>query len=314
METYKGIDISKWQGEINWSRVKNSGINFVMIRATFGGTNGQKDARFIYNYNKAKEVGLNVGAYHFAYATTVEEARAEAKYCMSVLKGKKFEYPIAYDLEDSRIEKLGKEKISAIAKAFCEEMEKNGYYVAIYSNLYWLNHYFTDDIFKKYDIWLAQWAEKPTFQKTYGIWQKSSKGKVDGIDTLVDLNEAYKNYPAIMKYNGLNGYGKEVEAAPPKRGYSAGQKVVLKNAKLYSSAMTERVSGTISGTYYVYDGIYIEGRYRITNSLKNVERVPISKYVTGFVERKDLGWEIERAWIFRAKSYKAWRKYKGAFK
>lgn len=289
MESYRGIDVSKWQGEINWSKVKNSGINFVMIRCSFGGSDGQKDARFIYNYNKAKEVGLNVGAYHYAYATTVAEAKKEAEYCLSVLKGKKFEYPIAYDLEDPRIEKLGKNKISAIAKAFCETMEKNGYYVMIYSNLYWFNHYFTEEIFKKYDVWLAQWSVKPTFQRTYGIWQKSSKGKVNGIVTNVDIDESYKNYPAIMKYNGLNGYGKEEEVPKPKKGYKAGQKVVLKNAKLYSTSMTERVSGTVSGVYYLYDGIYLEGRYRITNSLKNVERVPISKYVTGFVERRDLG-------------------------
>lgn len=289
METYRGIDVSKWQSDINWSKVKNSGINFVMIRSSFGGTDGQKDARFNSNYNKAKEVGLNVGAYHYAYATSVEEAKKEAQYCMSVLKGKKFEYPIAYDLEDARIEKLGKAKISAIAKAFCETMEKNGYYVMIYSSLYWFNNYFTNDIFKKYDIWLAQWSAKPTFQKTYGIWQKSSKGRVDGIITNVDIDESYKNYPAIMKYNGLNGYGKEEEAPKPKKGYKAGQKVVLKNAKLYSTSMTERASGTVSGIYYIYDGIYLEGRYRITNSLKNVERVPISKHVTGFVDRKDLG-------------------------
>lgn len=289
METYKGIDISTWQKNVNWSKVKNTGINFVMLRSSFGGTKGQKDSRFESHYNGAKDVGINVGAYHFSYATTPNEAEAEADYCLSVLKGKKFEYPIAYDLEDSRIEKLGKEQISAIARAFCDKMEKNGYYVVIYSNLYWLKNYFTEDIFQKYDIWLAQWSEKPTFQRPYGIWQKSSKGKVDGIDGFVDLDESYKNYPAIMKYNGLNGYGKEEETPAPKKGYKAGQKVVLKNAKLYSTSMTERVSNTISGTYYLYDGIYLEGRYRITNSLKNVERVPISKYVTGFVDRKDLG-------------------------
>lgn len=289
MESYRGIDVSKWQGEINWSKVKNDGINFAMIRSSFGGTNGQRDLKFEYNYENAKDVGVNVGAYHFAYATTPKEAVKEAEYCLSVIKGKKFEYPIAYDLEDSKIQKLGKAKISEIANAFCETMEKNGYYAAIYSNLYWFNNYFTDEIFKKYDIWLAQWNDKPTFQRPYGIWQKSSKGKVDGISTFVDLDESYKNYPSIMKYNGLNGYGKEEETPKPPKGYKAGQKVVLKNAKLYASAYTERVSNTISGTYYIYDGIYLDGRYRVTNSLKNVERVPIAKYVTGFVERKDLG-------------------------
>lgn len=288
MTVYKGIDVSKWQGEIDWTRVKNSGIHFAMLRATYGWGDGG-DVCFEANYNNAKRVGVAVGAYHFAYATTVEEARKEAEHCLKALKGKKFEYPIAYDMEDSRIAPLGREKISEIAKIFCEKLEAAGYYVCIYANLNWLNNYFTDEIFERYDIWLAQWNEKPTFQRPYGIWQKTSKGRADGIEGNVDIDESYKNYPSIMKYNGLNGYGSETPVAPPKRGYRAGQKVTLKNAPLYSSAMTDRVAGHLTGTYYIYDGIYLEGRYRVTNSMKNVERKPIAKYVTGFVDRDDLG-------------------------
>lgn len=288
MAVYKGIDVSKWQGEIQWSRVKNAGIQFVMMRSSFGWGKGQKDKFFETNYAGAKKVGIPVGAYHYSYATTVEDAKKEADLCYSIIKGKKFEYPIAYDMEENRVSALGKEKVSEIAKAFCEKMESYGYYVCIYANKHWLDNYFTDEIFKKYDIWLAQWAEKPTFQRTYGMWQKTSKGRVDGIETNVDLDESYKNYPSIMKYNGLNGYGAEIEAEPPKRGFVAGQKVVLKNAKLYSSAWSDVVANHLSGTYYIYDGIYFEGRYRVTNSLANVERKPIGKYVTGFVHRDDM--------------------------
>lgn len=288
MSVYKGIDVSKWQGEINWSRVKNAGIQFVMMRSSFGWGEGQKDKFFEVNYAGAKKVGISVGAYHYSYATTTEEAVKEAELCYSIIKGKKFEYPIAYDMEENRVSALGKEKVSEIAKAFCEKMESYGYYVCIYANKYWLDNYFTDKIFEKYDIWLAQWSEKPTFEKAYGIWQKSSKGKVDGIETNVDLDESYKNYPSIMKYNGLNGYGSAEETEPAKKGFNAGQKVVLKNAKLYSSATSEIVANHLSGTYYIYDGIYFEGRYRVTNSLSNVERKPMSKYVTGYVDRDDM--------------------------
>lgn len=287
MTVYKGMDISKWQGEINWYEVKNSGIDFAMIRASYGFADGQDHCFNIY-YENAKKVGIAVGAYHFAYAVTPEEARREAEHCLSVIKGKKFEYPIAYDLEEEKIASLGKEKISAIADAFCSVMEQHGYYVCIYANLYWLNNYFTDSVLQKYDVWLAQWNQKPTFQRPYGIWQKTAKGRVPGIPTAVDLDESYKNYPSIMKYNGLNGYGGEEPVAPSKRGYKAGEKVVLDGADLYSSAMSERVSGKISGAYYIYDGIYLEGRYRVTNSMKNVERKPIGKFVTGFVERDAL--------------------------
>jgi len=288
MSVYKGVDVSRWQGTINWTLVRNSGIQFAMLRATYGWGDRKPDATFERNYREAKKVGIHVGAYHYSYAKSPEDAIKEAEYCYSVIKGKKFEYPIAYDMEESSVAALGKENVSEIAKAFCEKMESYGYYVCIYANKNWLENYFTDEIFKKYDIWLAQWTEKPTFQKPYGIWQKSSKGKVNGIDGNVDLDESYKNYPSIMKYNGLNGYGTEIETKPPTRGYSAGQKVVLKNARLYSSAYTDKVSNYISGTYYIYDGIYFEARYRVTNSLKNVERKPIGKYVTGFVHRDDI--------------------------
>ncbi len=287
MSVYKGIDVSRWQGDINWSLVRNSGIQFAMLRATYG--TGGFDLYFKQNYPAARKVGIAVGAYHFAYALTPEQAVAEAEHCHSKLKGKKFEYPIAYDMEYEEMAKLGKTKISAIAKAFCEKMEEYGYYVCIYASKHWLENYFTDEILKRYDIWLAQWSDKPTYSKAYGIWQKTSKGRVDGIEGNVDLDESYKNYPAIMKYNGLNGYGSEdIEVKPPQRGYAAGQKIYLKNARLYSSAYTNRVSNYITGTYYIYDGIYFEGRFRVTNSVKNVERKPISKYVTGFVHRDDI--------------------------
>lgn len=286
---YKGIDVSKWQGDINWSKVKNSGIDFAMIREGFGWGDNQTDLKFEQNYENAKKAGVAVGAYHYSYAKTTQDAVKEAEFCHSNLKGKKFEYPIAYDMEETAVAALGREKVSEIAKAFCEKMESLGYYVCIYANLNWLNNYFTDEIFEKYDIWLAQWSEKPTFERAYGIWQKTSKGKVDGIETNVDLDESYKNYPSIMKYNGLNGYGSGEPVTPPAKGFKAGQKVTLKNAPLYSSSTSKVVANYLTGTYYIYDGIYLEGRYRITNSAANAERKPIGKYVTGFVNRDELG-------------------------
>lgn len=290
MSVYKGIDVSRWQGEINWTLVKNSGIDFAMLRSSYGWGGQQQDLFFKTNYEKAKRMNIAVGAYHYSYATTPEEAVKEADYCHSILNGKKFEYPIAYDMEENKVAALGREKVSAIAKAFCERMESYGYYVCIYANLNWFNNYFTEEIIERYDIWLAQWSDKPTFKKPCGIWQKSSKGTVDGIMGYVDIDVSYKNYPGIMKYNGLNGYGREIPVppSPPHKGFKAGEKVELKNARLYSSFVSERVANTVSGTYYIYDGIYLDGRYRITNSLKNVERKPMSKYVTGFVERDEL--------------------------
>ena len=294
MSVYKGIDVSKWQGRIDWSLVKSDGIQFAMIRSTFGWGKGSEDFLFETNYENAKKVDMPVGVYHYSYARTPEEAVMEADFCHSVIKGKKFEYPVAYDMEESGVASLGKERVSAIAKAFCERMESYGYYVCIYANKHWLDNYFNDEIFENYDIWLAQWATKPTFEKVYGIWQKSSKGRVSGINGYVDLNEAYKHYPSIMKYNGLNGYEKvqkkpyKPEKKPVKKVYKAGDLITLNDVKLYASATMTSESRTISGEYFVYDGKVINDRIRITNSRGNVNRKPIGNFVTGYIKLSDL--------------------------
>lgn len=291
---YKGIDVSRWQEEISWPKVKAAGIQFAMLRSSYGWGAKQKDRFFEDNYEMAKKVNIAVGVYHYAYATTVEEAVKEADFCYSVIKGKQLEYPVAYDLEENSIAALGKEKISQIAKAFCERMESYGYYVCIYANKFWLDNYFTDDIFNRYDIWLAQWAAKPTFERAYGIWQKSSKGRVDGIRGYVDLDESYKNYGAIMKYNGLNGFSKKEDQKPSEnkkpaaKQLVAGTRVSLKKVKLYGSATAQTEAGVISGNYYIYDGKAVNGRYRITNSADRVGKKPVGEFVTGFVKKSDL--------------------------
>lgn len=293
MAKYNGIDVSKWQGRIDWNLVKADGVQFAMIRATFGWGKGNVDILFDTNYDGATKAGIPVGAYHYSYARTPEEAIKEAEHCYSVIKDKTFSYPIAYDMEESGVASLGKKKISQIAKAFCEKMESYGYYVCIYANKHWLDNYFEDEILEKYDVWLAQWTNKPTFEKTYGIWQKSPKGTVDGIKGYVDLNESYKHYPSIMKLNGLNGFKKEKPSKqesqkPITKNYSLGQKIKLKNTKLYATSTASKEVNTISGEYYIYDDKVMNGRMRITNSKDKVGKKPVGQNVTGYVKKSDL--------------------------
>lgn len=293
MSVYKGIDVSKWQGRIDWSLVKNDGVQFAMIRSTFGWGKENVDILFDTNYENAKKVGVPVGTYHYSYARTPEEAVKEAEHCYSVIKGKTFEYPVAFDMEESGVAALGKKKISQIAKAFCEKMESYGYYVCIYANKHWLDNYFEDEIFENYDIWLAQWTDKPTFQKPYGIWQKSSKGSVNGINGYVDLNESYKHYPSIMKINGLNGFKKGEQGSgknqnPVTKNYAAGQKINLKNTKLYASSTSSKEVNIISGEYFIYDDKVMNDRMRITNAKDKVGKKPVGQNVTGYVKKSDL--------------------------
>ena len=286
-DLYKGIDISKWQGKVDFKAVKDSGVQFVMLRTGFGRFKGQEDPLFLENYKKAKAAGLYIGAYHYSYAKTPQEAKEEAALCLSLLKGLTFSFPIAFDMEERTVAELGKEKVSAIAKAFCDTLEQAGYYVCIYASKSWLQNSFTEEIFKKYDIWLAHWVAETNFQKPFGLWQYTSDGEVDGIGGRVDLDRAYKPYPEIMRQNGLNGFPKDTPT-PPTPDFSAGKAVVLKNAPLYVSATAQKPTAKKSGTFYLYDGEKINGRYRVTNSTNRVGKRPAGANVTGYVNAADL--------------------------
>lgn len=288
---YDGIDVSKWQGDIDWQKVKASGVQFAILRAGYGRFAGQTDKTFAQNYQNAKAAGLFVGAYHYSYAKNAEQARAEAEYCLSLIKGKVFDFPICYDVEDDSQKDLSKDEISAIVTAFCETLEKAGYYVSVYMNLAWLNTKLREDIFEKYDIWLAHWAKETTCKRAYGIWQYTSGGQVNGIKGNVDLDCAYKDYPKIMRKNGLNGYRKtEKPSVPtaPAKAFTPKMMVTLSNTPLYVSATAKTAAAKKSGTFYIYDGKEINGRYRITSSPERAGKTPISANVTGYVNKADL--------------------------
>ena len=135
----KGIDVSYAQGKIDWEKVKKSGVEFAMIRACYGWDNDEQiDRYFRYNVAGCEAAGLPYGLYHYSYAKTPEEAKKEAAFFLRVIKGMKPEYPVVFDLEDTSQQRLGKETLTAIAKAFLSEVESAGYYAMLYANKYWL--------------------------------------------------------------------------------------------------------------------------------------------------------------------------------
>lgn len=207
----KGIDVSTWQGNIDWKKVKADGIEFAMIRSSFGKENPEKqtDNKFHQNMQNAKAAGMPVGAYHYSYATTVKDAKKEADFFLSVIKGYQFEYPVAFDIEDASQMNLGKTLITDIIMAFCERVQSAGYYVSVYTNLDWINNRIDMDRVKIFDIWLAQWNDKPTYNGNFGMWQYTSTGKVNGISGNVDMDIAYLDYPQVIKNAGLNGFDKQ---------------------------------------------------------------------------------------------------------
>jgi len=208
----RGIDISKHQGTVDFSKVKAAGVQFVIIRAGFGKVATQKDPKFEEFYKGAKSVGLPVGAYWYSYATNEAEAKQEAKACLEVINGKQFDFPVWFDQEyEPGIKAASKATRTACVKAFCDALEAAGYYSGLYCSRDWLNNWLDNAALKKYDIWVAAYGSTPgKVSLPYGMWQYSSTNglNVPGFGVHLDCNEAYKDYPAIIKKAGLNGYGK----------------------------------------------------------------------------------------------------------
>ena len=207
----KGIDVSKWQGEIDWAKVKSAGINFAMIRIGYGGPDGDcaLDPLFKANVEGALAAGVDVGCYIYSYAQSVAAAKKEAEFAVKQAEQYKGRilYPIAFDIEDKSQTALGKSALTAMADAACSAIEAAGWYASIYCNKNWATNYLDMAALAKYDLWLAEWRDAPSYTgHTFNIWQYSNKGRVSGISGHVDLDIAYMDFPAGIKEKGLNGY------------------------------------------------------------------------------------------------------------
>ena len=206
----KGIDISYHNGEIDFAKLKSQ-VDFIIMRSGYGTkTTNSKEVKFDLYYEEAKKQNIPVGTYWYCYATTPEEALEEAKTFLNKVKGKQFEYPVFYDVEEKNILNTGKENVSNIMKAFLEEVERHGYLVGIYCSAYYLKTLVSDEIKNKYEIWVAQRGQnrdKPKYDGKWDIWQYTSDGHMDGIQSpRVDLDFSNKNYAEIIKSSGKNGY------------------------------------------------------------------------------------------------------------
>ena len=205
-----GIDVSKWQGSgFNFKQAKAEGVKFAILRGAYSTS---KDLCFETYYNACKLLQIPVGVYHYSMATSVSEARTEANFLIkNVLKGKQFEYPIYMDVEDKVQHKLGKNLLTDIVIAYCDTLEKAGYYVGIYSSSSFFSTYMHEKKLERFDKWIAQWNKSCTYKGKYGMWQYGGETnllrsvKVAGVTC--DQNYCYVDYPTIIKKNKLNGFG-----------------------------------------------------------------------------------------------------------
>lgn len=193
VEKAKCIDISEWNGDINFNKVRNTGVTCVIIRAGYGKDPNQEDNKFQEYYRQAKSAGLNVGAYWYSYATSVDAAKAEVKNCMKTIGGKEFDLPVFLDVEEYRQAILPKRTLTDIIKTFCNGMRDNGFDSGLYSAKSMLmDSAYPDELSNKYLIWLAMpntyYSDLPSY---VDLWQYSWTGSVDGIRGDVDLNYIY---------------------------------------------------------------------------------------------------------------------------
>jgi len=203
VKSYTGIDISVFQGDIDWNKVACDGIDFVMLRTGCRGYGPSgliyEDDNFRKNYEGAISAGLDVGLYFFSQAITPEEATEEAEFVLDLIKDKTIKYPVAYDWEpvedpSARTALMTIDDVTSMAKAFCNTISKKGYDSVLYFNRSDSFDYFNLSELSDYHFWLAQYTDKPDFYYNYQMWQYTRTGSVDGIDGNVDINICLYDY------------------------------------------------------------------------------------------------------------------------
>ena len=197
-----GIDVSEYQGIIDWKQVKGAGVDFAMIRAgyrTYGGGVITLDNSLITNIDGAAAAGIDVGVYFFSQAITPEEAIEEADAVLDAVAGRNITYPIVFDWEiiyddTARTDKMTVEGLADCCVTFCERVKSAGYTPMVYQNTSTSTHKLDLPRIKDYEFWLAEYTDFPTFYYEYDMWQYSSEGKVAGIEGNVALNICFKDY------------------------------------------------------------------------------------------------------------------------
>lgn len=194
-----GIDVSRYQGQIDWTKVKQAGVDYAIVRLGYRGYGKEGtivlDDCYAQNMKGAASAGIKTGAYFFTQATTVEEAKEEAEFVLQHLKGYMLDYPVIFDTEsvseDARAENLSVQERTDIARAFCDTIAEAGYTPMIYASLNWYATALDLSQLTSYKKWYAGYELEPGFPYEFDIWQYSSKGRIDGIPNDVDLNMSF---------------------------------------------------------------------------------------------------------------------------
>lgn len=298
MADRQGIDVSRWQGDINWGKVAKA-KDFAIIRCTSGKSNAL-DSKYPANIKGATEQGLPVGVYRYGYATTVAAAKAEAAAVLDAIDGYDMPCGVWYDVEDASQRKLKGATLTAIIKAFCEAITAGGYQAGIYCNQDWYDNVLDTGALAEYPFWVARYGTndgrmhtKPDIDGTLWGWQYTSKGKVSGISGNVDLDVMYAAYYEAATSKPSNGSGVQVDDSKTDYAQSfaksyAGQYTTTADLHLRAGAGTSKRSITVlpEGTAVRCYGYYTK-QADGTVWLYVVATVGKTKY-TGFASKRYL--------------------------
>lgn len=229
-----GIDVSQYQGEIDWERVKNH-IDFAILRCGYGqDIPGQDDPTFKRNADECTRLGIPFGVYLYSYATDERAALSEARHVIRLIKDYQMEYPIYLDLEDPRVGRLSNEQIERNCRVWADELTRHNYYPGFYASYYWWTAKLTGALFTRYTKWVARYAEE-LGAEGYDMWQYTDKGFVEGINAPVDRDYAYRDFPAEIKEAGLNNFDKKQPDKPADQ-YQVGDHVTFNHVYISSES------------------------------------------------------------------------------
>ncbi len=301
----RGIDVSSYQGKINWEQVKASGIKFAIIR--IGPAYGQIDDYFERNASECDRLGIPYGIYYYSYARTISEANRDADRVFSWLGNHHPQLPIYYDIEDDWINPnnlvISKQTLTANINAFCSRIQAGGYRAGIYSSTSWYRNYLDDSSLRQWDTWVAQWWDHCTYEGSYSLWQYSSDGSVPGIDGRVDMDYAYSfsaltttTKPTVFIQAHVSDVGWQTYTSG-----TAGTTGQSKAIEALNVTVINNPGGTIQGSAYVQGSgwqDYTSGTIGTTGQSKRIEAVKFkltgtlaSKYDVYYrIYSQDIGW------------------------
>lgn len=214
----KGMDVSEWQGKIDWAKAKADGIEYAVIRCGYGSDKTKYDDKYWeYNVSECERLGIPYGVYLYSYAEDLNDAKSEAEHTIRLLKGHHPSLPVYYDLEDKTVESAGKSMISQMAQTYCDKVSAAGYRVGIYASRSWWTSYLNTATFdnSSWSKWIAEWGSRCNYSQSYDMWQCTSTGYVNGVSGNVDLNfwmlKTYDEQPVEVSDSNIISYSSHMQ-------------------------------------------------------------------------------------------------------